>query len=112
MFDYLKKIGPYFFQLRKLEDYLVFDVLFPSSWKLPKRFIQEDKFINNGETDKEELSLSFITDFTESGVDLMYQNIIGIINFNIEREEKERLLDEKIGELKKLFDSQKLENLK
>jgi hypothetical protein len=42
----------------------------------------------------------------------MYQNIIGIINFNIEREEKERLLDEKIGELKKLFDSQKLENLK
>ena len=43
---------------------------------------------------------------------MIYQNIIGIINFNLEREEKERLLDEKIGELKKLFDSQKLENLK
>lgn len=112
MFDYLKKIGPYFFQLRKLEDYLVFDVLFPSTWKLPKRFVQEDKFLNNGETEDGNLSLSFISDFTEEGVDLIYQNIIGIINFNLEREEKERLLDEKIGELKKLFDSQKLENLK
>jgi hypothetical protein len=112
MFDYLKKIGPYFFQLRKLEDYLVFDVLFPNTWKLPKRFVQEDKFLNNGETEDGNLSLSFISDFTEEGVDLIYQNIIGIINFNLEREEKERLLDEKIGELKKLFDSQKLENLK
>ena len=112
MFDYLKKIGPYFFQLRKLEDYLVFDVLFPNTWKLPKRFVQEDKFLNNGETEDGNLSLSFISDFTEEGVDFIYQNIIGIINFNLEREEKERLLDEKIGELKKLFDSQKLENLK
>jgi len=112
MFDYLKKIGPYFSQLRKLEDYLVFDVIFPNTWRLPKRFVQEDKFVNNGETEDGMLSLSFVSDFTEDGVTLIYQNIIGIITFNLEREAKDRLLDEKIQELKTLFDSQKLEQLK
>lgn len=112
MFDYLKKIGPYFSQLRKLEGYLVFDVIFPNTWKLPKRFVQEDKFLNNGETEDGMLSLSFVSDFTEEGVNLIYQNLIGIINFNLEREAKDKLLDEKIKELKSLFDSQKLDNLK
>jgi hypothetical protein len=112
IFDYLNKIGPYFFQLRKLETYLVFDVLFPNTWKLPKRFVQEDKFLNNGETEEGQLSLSFICDFTDEGVTQIYQNITGIINFNLEREEKERLLNDKINELKTLFDSQKLDTLK
>lgn len=112
MFDYLKKIGPYFSQLRKLEDYLVFDVIFPNTWKLPKRFVQEDKFLNNGETEDGMLSLSFVSDFTEEAVTLIYQNITGIVNFNLEREAKDRLLEEKIKELKSLFDSQKLDSLK
>ena len=112
IFDYLNKIGPYFFQLRKLETYLVFDVLFPNTWKLPKRFVQEDKFLNNGETEEGQLSLSFICDFTDEGVTQIYQNITGIINFNLEREAKERLLNDKINELKTLFDSQKLDTLK
>ncbi len=112
MFDFLNKIGEYFSQIRRLETYLVFDLLFPNSWKIPKRFVQEDKFLNNGETEDGKLALSFICDFTSKDVEQIYENIIGIINFNLEREEKERLFDQKVNELKTLFDSQKLDSLK
>ena len=112
MFDFLNKIGEYFSQIRRLEGYLVFDLLFPNSWKIPKRFVQEDKFLNNGETEEGQLALSFICDFTSKDVEMIYDNIIGIINFNLEREEKERLFNEKVNELKTLFDSQKLDLLK
>lgn len=112
MFDFLNKIGEYFSQVRKLEGYLVFDLLFPNSWKIPKRFVQEEKFLNNGETEEGKLALSFVCDFTSSDVEMIYENIIGIINFNLEREEKERLFNQKVNELKTLFDSQKLDSLK
>jgi len=107
MFDFLNKIGEYFSQIRRLETYLVFDLLFPNSWKIPKRFVQEDKFLNNGETEDGKLALSFICDFTSKDVEQIYENIIGIINFNLER-----LFDQKVNELKTLFDSQKLDSLK
>ena len=45
-------------------------------------------------------------------MDLIVKNIIGIINYNLEREEKERLLQAKINELKTIFDKQSLDNLK
>ena len=41
-----------------------------------------------------------------------FKNILGIINFNLEREEKERLFESKVSELKQIFDKQNLENLK
>ena len=69
MFDFLNKIGEYFSQIRRLEGYLVFDLLFPNSWKIPKRFVQEDKFLNNGETEEGKLALSFICDFTSKDVE-------------------------------------------
>ena len=34
---------PYLQSIRKLETYLSFDVSFPTTWKLPKKFVDEDK---------------------------------------------------------------------
>ena len=34
---------PYLQSVRKLESYLSFDVSFPTTWKLPKKFVDEDK---------------------------------------------------------------------
>ena len=44
----LTPIINYLTQIRKLENYLVFDVTFPITWKMLKRHIIEDKFVNNG----------------------------------------------------------------
>ncbi len=104
LFDYLN-------QIRKLENYIVFDIIFPKTWKIPKKFIIEDKFLNNGFSD-ETISLSFISEYDESEINKNQQNILGIINYNLEREAKEKLLESKISELRNIFEKEPLDALK
>jgi len=101
----------YLTQIRKLENYLVFDVAFPMTWKILKKHIIEDKFVNNG-TSNDLLNLSFVSEYDEKNINIIQDNILNIINYNLEREEKERLLEMKINELKTIFDKESLDNLK
>ena len=107
----LTPIIDYLTQIRKLENYLVFDVAFPMTWKILKRHIIEDKFVNNG-TSNDLLNLSFVSEYDEKNINIIQDNILNIINYNLEREEKERLLEMKINELKTIFDKESLDNLK
>jgi hypothetical protein len=107
----LTPIINYLTQIRKLENYLVFDVAFPMTWKILKKHIIEDKFVNNG-TANDLLNLSFVSEYDEKNINLIQENILNIINYNLEREEKERLLEMKINELKTIFDKESLDNLK
>ncbi len=97
--------------VRKLENYLVFDMKFPIGWKVLKKYIVEDKFVNNG-SDGEFLSLSFVSEFNEVEIETVQKNILGIIEYNLEREEKERLFESKINELKGIFEKEGLDSLK
>jgi hypothetical protein len=109
-----KELSPlinYIDSIRRLENYIVFDIKFPTSWKVLKKYIVEDKFVNNGIFD-EQLFLSFVSDFNEDEISTTQKNILGIINYNLEREAKERLLESKINELKTIFDKESLDNLK
>jgi len=107
----LTPIINYLTQIRKLENYLVFDVAFPMTWKILKKHIIEDKFVNNG-TSNDLLNLSFVSEYDEKNINIIQDNILNIINYNLEREEKERLLEMKINELKTIFDKESLDNLK
>jgi hypothetical protein len=107
----LTPIIDYLTQIRKLENYLVFDVAFPMTWKILKKHIIEDKFVNNG-TSNDLLNLSFVSEYDEKNINIIQDNILNIINYNLEREEKERLLEMKINELKTIFDKESLDNLK
>jgi len=111
-YNQIEPIFEYLLQIRKIENYLMFDMLFPMTWKVPKKYIIEDKFLNQGQQEDNKILLSFISDFQQKELNLIVKNIIGIINYNIEREEKERLLQVKINELKTIFDKQSLDNLK
>lgn len=108
----MEPVFEYLLQIRKIENYLMFDIVFPMTWKVPKRFVIEDKFLNQGQHEEDKILLSFIADFQQKELDLTVRNIIGIINYNLEREEKDRLLQLKIDELKNIFDKQSLDNLK
>lgn len=104
LFEYVNTV-------RKLENYLVFDMKFPIGWKVLKKYIVEDKFVNNG-SDGEFLSLSFVSEFNEIDIETVQKNILGIIEYNLEREEKERLFESKINELKGIFEKEGLDSLK
>jgi hypothetical protein len=108
----LESIIDYVHQIRKVEDYLVIDVHFPSSWKVLKKFVIEDRFVNLGTVDENKVGMSFVCEVTEDSLNLTQNNIIGIINYNLEREQKESLFEQKISELRGIFEKQTFESLK
>ena len=108
----LAVIHPYLQSVRKLKNYLSIDVNFPSTWKLPKKYVPENSVVENESTVKDHRCFSFVSAFEEKLVDEMLINLNGVIKYNKEREEKERLFDSKVSELKQIFDKQNLENLK
>jgi len=55
---------------------------------------------------------SFVSEITEEDVEKASGNIQNIIKYNLEREEKEKLFDSKVNELKMIFEKQNLNNLK
>ena len=111
MYNELKDIFQYLVSVRKLKNYLTIDIEFPTTWKIPKKFVQEDKIIENQKVNENSRFFSFVSEFNEDALNLTVQNIKNIINYNKEIELKEKLLKQKIDELKKMFESKKLENL-
>jgi len=103
---------PYLQSVRKLKNYLSFDVSFPSTWKLPKKYVEEDKVMEQQSQVQNERLFSYVTEISEESVQKVHSNIKAIIRYNLEREEKERLFETKVDELKKLFEKQNLEKLK
>ena len=53
-----------------------------------------------------------MSEITEEDVEKASGNIQNIIKYNLEREEKEKLFDSKVNELKMIFEKQNLSNLK
>jgi len=103
---------PYLQSLRKLKNYLSFDVSFPTTWKLPKKFVEEDKIMEQQSPIANERLFSYVTEIDEESVQKVHMNIKNIIKYNLEREEKDRLFETKVEELKKLFEKQNLDKLK
>jgi len=103
---------PYLQSVRKLNNYLSFDVSFPTTWKLPKKFVEEDKIMEQESSTKTNRLFSYVTEINEESVQRVHLNIKNIIKYNLEREEKDRLFESKVEELKKLFEKQNLEKLK
>ena len=55
---------------------------------------------------------SFVSEISEDAVEKMSQNLKNIIKYNHDREEKERLFQNKVEELKNIFEKQDLNSLK
>jgi signal recognition particle subunit SEC65 len=102
---------PYLQSVRKLKTYLSFDIEFPESWKLPKKYVNEEKVVENEKSKQGYRFFSFVSEFDEKSVDEIISNIKNIIAYNKEREDKERLFQLKVDELKKMFEKENLGNL-
>ena len=112
LFSEFSALSPYLQSVRKLKNYISFDISIPNTWKLPKKYIQEDKVLEQQSTIENYRLISFVTEIREEDVEVLTTNIQKIIEYNIEREEKEKLLDTKVMELKTLFEKNSLSVLK
>lgn len=103
---------PYIQSVRKIKNFLSFDISFPNTWKLPKKFVREDKIVEQESQTANHRFFSFVSEINEDDIETTSKNIQNIIRYNLEREEKERLFESKVNELKMLFEKQNLRNLK
>ena len=111
LFKDFEGLFPYLISVRKLKTYLSFDIEFPENWKLPKKYVNEERVVENGKQKEGVRNFSFVSEFNETSVDELISNIKSIIHYNKEREEKEKLFENKVNELKKIFENQNLQNL-
>ena len=111
LFKEFEELFHYLISVRKLKTYLSFDIEFPETWKLPKKYVNEEIVVENSKQREGVRNFSFVSEFNETSVDDLISNIKNIIFYNKEREEKEKLFENKVNELKKIFEKQNLKNL-
>jgi len=110
LYDTIISLRPYFFSLREIEDTVSLDMKFPTFWN----YNYQDETIQVMSQDKNEnyILVSFVSPSTKDGYINVISVVQGIIKFNKELEEKEKLFQEKIKELKDLFANESLDKLK
>ena len=111
LYKEIEKIVDYCSSIRKLKTYLSFDMVFPATWAVLKSQVDETKTVFNKSDDKGK-NISFVSEINEQSISETISNIETVINYNKEKEEKERLFKEKVNELKNLFEKGGLEDLK
>lgn len=105
------KIIEYVNSIRKLEKYLSFDLTFPNTWSVLKTQVDETKTVFH-KNDEKGKTVSFLSEINEESITEIIQRIEKIVHFNKEKEEKQRLFNEKVSELKFLFEKEGLDELK
>lgn len=107
------KIHPYLKSIRTLEEkYFSIDIKFSKTWRLPKEYVNESKVLEHRSDEPNKRFISFVSKLDETDLNETINNIEKIIDYNIEREEKENLFKVKIQDLKEVFEKERLEDLK
>ena len=74
---------PYLQSVRKLENYLSFDVSFPNTWKLPKKYVDEEKVMEQPTKIENHRFFSFVSEISEDSVGVISDNLKNIIQNGI-----------------------------
>lgn len=113
MFDNIKSLRPYFFSLREIDNNVSLDLKLPLNWEYEKITTpyRSIKIKIQDKNDRFNL-LSLVSVATQEGYDVILSCAKEIIKINKEEEEKKRLFEEKVNELKLLFKNQPLDKLK
>ena len=115
--SFYKEILPfveYIHSIRKLENYLSFDMKFPTKWSIPKSIVDEGQVIGFEVEDQNSKGITFVCPIAEKDMSTTLVKIGKVIKLNKERELKERLFKQTVEQLKQTFektDLDKLQNL-
>lgn len=112
--NFTEGLKPYLKSVRVLKDYVSFDLYFSNFWSIPKKYVTKNiEVIKSDKTDRPNTELySFVVMNQKELVDELENSINDIISYNKEKEEKEKLFKQKIQELKSMFESKGVEELK
>lgn len=102
----------YIHSIRKLENYLSFDMKFPTRWAMTKSLVDEAQIVPFNVGDDNYKGISFVSQVSENEITTTLTKIAKVIKLNKEKELKEKLFKETIERLKQTFEKTDLEKLK
>ena len=73
--------------------------------------MNEEQVVERTDPNTDIRTFSFVSPFIEDNVEDLLKNLKNIISYNKEIEEKEKLFNSKVQELKNIFEKQNLEKL-
>jgi hypothetical protein len=113
MFESIRKIRPYFFSLREIENNVSLDIKIPVSWRY-EDIVKPYRSISIRVQDKNDKNnlISLISTSTQEGYDIVFTCASEIVMVNREDEEKQKLFQQKVKELQELFKKEPLDKLK
>jgi hypothetical protein len=114
LYENIQVLEPFFHSIRKHQSFFIIDVKIPEGWSFKENLVPVQEtigFKDNGVKGGFRY-LSFFSKQEDKEIELSKKTILDIIKVNQEREEKERLLQEKIIELKRQFEVTDLDSLK
>jgi hypothetical protein len=113
VFEEIKSLRPHFHSLREVQNNVSLDIKIPLSWKY-EDIVKPYRTVTLKVQDKNDKFnlVSFISQATQEGYDVVFACANEIFRVNKEEEEKQQLFQEKVKELQKLFKTESLDKLK
>lgn len=108
----IDKLSSYFKGIKLAESYRVIEVNIKKDWTIPlTQFESEEIQFSQKESKQPSIYYTMFYSETKTFDELLDFVEEKVINYNLEIEEKERLLKAKVEELKKVFESKSLDEL-
>ena len=114
LYSELKQYGELFHSIRFHQGLMLLDLKLPSKWEVKGILssIGSGTQIKINDSNEKYQLISFYTSFDEESVTNLNSDVGKVIKYNIDIEEKNKLLNIKILELKKIFDSNEVDKLR
>jgi hypothetical protein len=112
--SFYKELSPfieYIHSIRKLKNYLSFDMVFPTKWSLPKSIIDDGQIVGFETENQNMKGISFVSAIDDSEVSKILTKISKVIKLNKEKELKEKLFKDTVEKLKHTFEKTDLNRL-
>ena len=114
LFKEIYKYNTFFHSIRVHEDTFMLDLKLPSYWEVTKLMESLNSGVQtkiNDSNDNYQL-ITFYVQKDEEGINMLETTVQNIIKWNKDNEEKRDLLDTKIIELQKIFDTNNVDSLR
>ena len=114
LFDNISKLGSHFTSIRMHEGLILIDMKLPKIWK-DKEILgsRGNKIqIKLGKSNDTQKLVSFFSTFDDEGVTLLVDEVRAVIKWNMDQEEKNNLLNQKMIELQKMFTENNVDALR
>ena len=114
LYNNIQQFGDYFNSIRIHEGLLLIDMVLPSNWEDIKVLQHRGNKIqiNKGKKNDTKKIISFYTTFDEENIEILVEEVLAVIKWNKDLEDKNELLNLKMLELKKTFNENNVDVLR